>query len=609
MTVQLHEGRARRRPDAPAPGDVQRRRAGGVAGWAASFLERRVDRRGVLRRGAMAGTALAVAPTTYVLRPTSAYAAVCSPGALCNDGYTEFCCTLSGANRCPPGTALGGWWKVDGSNFCGGGPRYYMDCNAACGGCGCGSNGICPGSCSGTGCGCALGDCNNRKAGCTAFRYGQCNQAVRCLGPIVCRVVTCTEPWRIDGSCTTAARTDNATRYHTRPCLEVDALGAVDAVDVVPGGVRVRGWAFDPGTSGPISVVLYDCNNPVATVVADRERPDIAAAFPGRGANHGFDVFLRPCPGTRLISVAAVDTSGQGSTWLGHRIVDIVPNASGHLDNVVAEPGAVRVVGWAVDPWSSGPMAVDVYVDGALVLTAPIDRDRPDVAAAFPFLSGPSGFDVAVPQPAGSRNVCVVARSARTTVELGCRPTVVPAVAAGAVDVAVSPGPGAVRVQGWVATAAAVDVAVDGEVVATVLPSGDRPAVVDGATFDSSIVAVGPGERTVTVTAVEPSGGRTELASSTVAVASTVVGQVTALEGVPGGVRVATTPVVRTDGSPAPVRVLVDGRFRASLGSGSGGIDEVLALAAGVHEVSVVSSIDGRGTIPLQLAAARIVVP
>ena len=38
----------------------------------------------------------------------------------------------------PPGTLTGGWWKVDGSGFCGGGARYYVDCNAPCGPCGCG---------------------------------------------------------------------------------------------------------------------------------------------------------------------------------------------------------------------------------------------------------------------------------------------------------------------------------------------------------------------------------------------------------------------------------------------------------------------------------------
>jgi hypothetical protein len=192
-----------------------------------SFLARHSDRRGFLRRSALVGTALAAAPTAYALRPGSAYAAVCSCsgsscdcGARCCDGYTEFCCTLNGQNRCPPGSIMAGWWKADGSGFCGSNaPRYYMDCNASCGTCGCGGGGTCAGSCSGTRCGCANGSCGNRKAGCTRFRYGQCNQAVRCVGPIICRVVSCSPPWSFDASCTTAVATDNNTRFHDAACL------------------------------------------------------------------------------------------------------------------------------------------------------------------------------------------------------------------------------------------------------------------------------------------------------------------------------------------------------------------------------------------------------
>ena len=62
---------------------------------------------------------------------TAAYAAVCNCqgqgcpcGSICCDGYTEFCCTLTGSNGCPPGTITAGWWKVDGSQFCGGAARY-----------------------------------------------------------------------------------------------------------------------------------------------------------------------------------------------------------------------------------------------------------------------------------------------------------------------------------------------------------------------------------------------------------------------------------------------------------------------------------------------------
>jgi hypothetical protein len=197
-----------------------------------AFLARHSDRRGFLRKSALVGTALAAAPTSYVLRPQSAYAAVCSCsgsscacGSRCCDGYTEFCCTLTGgANRCPPGSIMAGWWKADGSGFCGPNqPRYYMDCNASCGDCGCGASGLCGGECSGTRCGCANGSCGNRKSGCTRFRYGQCNQAVRCVGPIICRVVSCSTPWTFDASCTTAVATDNNTRFHDAPCLHPPA--------------------------------------------------------------------------------------------------------------------------------------------------------------------------------------------------------------------------------------------------------------------------------------------------------------------------------------------------------------------------------------------------
>ena len=105
---------------------------------ASSFLSARTGRRGFLARSSLVATALAVAPAEYVLRPQTAYAAVCrcggagcSCGSACCDGYTEFCCTLHGSNTCPPGTFAGGWWRADGSAFCSG-PRYYIDCHGEC---------------------------------------------------------------------------------------------------------------------------------------------------------------------------------------------------------------------------------------------------------------------------------------------------------------------------------------------------------------------------------------------------------------------------------------------------------------------------------------------
>ena len=113
------------------------------------LLERRVSRRSALSRAALAGSAFAVAPLRYLLRPGTAWAVIspgsCPGSSLCNDGYTAFCCSVNnGSNYCPPNTVMGGWWKADNSSFCGGGPRYYMDCNASCA---CGSGTYCSGVC------------------------------------------------------------------------------------------------------------------------------------------------------------------------------------------------------------------------------------------------------------------------------------------------------------------------------------------------------------------------------------------------------------------------------------------------------------------------------
>ncbi len=286
--------------------------AAAVVDKLSGVLGARMSRRGFFARSAVVGSAIAANPVTYALTPTDAYAAVCSCqgqgcdcGALCCDGYTEFCCTLTGRNQCPPGSLLAGWWKVDGTGFCSG-PRYYMDCNAPCNGCGCGGNGVCSGSCSGTGCGCANGDCNNRKAGCTNFRYGQCNQAVACVGPIICRLVTCIAPWEIDGTCTGTIRVDNVTATHDRPCLH-NVQGSVDSAEEVAGGMRVTGWAIDSDTKAPIDVHVYVDGQYVTAARAGGNRPDLAVAYPGMGPNHGFDITVPAGPGLRQVCVYGIN--------------------------------------------------------------------------------------------------------------------------------------------------------------------------------------------------------------------------------------------------------------------------------------------------------------
>ena len=224
-----------------------------------ALLEGSTSRRGFLVRSALAGSALAVGPWRYLLEPGTAYAAICSNhgtacdcGSACYDGYTEFCCVVNnGANSCPPGTFEAGWWRADGSAYCGGGARYFVDCNAN-------PDANPP-------CTCTNGDCNHRASSCNYFRYGQCHTEIG--GPataIVCRIVTCTPPYEFIPACGTTLRYDNATANHTANCpapppppllpgYALIAAHSGKALDVAGGakedGARIIQWTYNGGNN------------------------------------------------------------------------------------------------------------------------------------------------------------------------------------------------------------------------------------------------------------------------------------------------------------------------------------------------------------------------
>jgi LGFP repeat len=185
----------------------------GVTGW----LSRRTSRRGFLVKAGVLGAAMASDPFGYVLKPGTAYASVCGPGASCSSGWTVFCATINkGVNACPPGSIAAGWWKADGAPLCGGKARYIVDCNATCSHCSSPGTraGICAASCWSCRCTCGPSSgCDQRKVCCNAFRYGQCNTRVRQVGAVQCRVVSCSPPWKF-ANCSTSPATDNRTRDH-----------------------------------------------------------------------------------------------------------------------------------------------------------------------------------------------------------------------------------------------------------------------------------------------------------------------------------------------------------------------------------------------------------
>jgi hypothetical protein len=183
-----------------------------------ALLDRRLTRRSALTRAAVAGSAFAVAPVRYLVRPGTAWAVIdpggCPPSARCNDGYTAFCCEIEhGRNVCPANTYIAGWWKCTsyrGSGLCHqAGVRYYLDCNRV------------PGLAFPGGCQCANGDCRNRRVDCNHFRYGQCNTQVNGTTEVVCRLMICQSPATVPGlGCNGTEMVDDNTCSHEAPCLE-----------------------------------------------------------------------------------------------------------------------------------------------------------------------------------------------------------------------------------------------------------------------------------------------------------------------------------------------------------------------------------------------------
>jgi hypothetical protein len=184
-------------------------------------------RRSFLFKLAMISTALVVAPKQFLFRPVSAQAAVCGPAPGCNDGYSAFCCTVNrGINNCPPGHVMGGWWRAENSSYCltpGGASkaRYYIDCHPRCD-CTNGCGKFCTSTCYACSCECPdTATCDKRHTCCAVFRYGQCNTHIGCIGPVTCRVVTCTPPYQLFDVCGKTLLSDDFTANQTAECLGV----------------------------------------------------------------------------------------------------------------------------------------------------------------------------------------------------------------------------------------------------------------------------------------------------------------------------------------------------------------------------------------------------
>ncbi|MBT2501073.1 glycoside hydrolase family 16 protein [Curtobacterium sp. ISL-83] len=186
-------------------------------------------------------------------------------------------------------------------------------------------------------------------------------------------------------------------------------LGHLDAVTAVKGGVTVRGWAADSGTSASTTVTII-VNGAATRVTASTTRRDVAAAYPKLGAAHGFTATVNAPAGRDQVCVTAFTKAGTKSASLGCSTVT-VPTATpyGSLDAATVTAAGVAVRGWAIDPETAAPIAVQVRLDGSTVSTVTASGSRPDVGRVYPTAGPNHGFSTTAPvATAGNHSVCVV---------------------------------------------------------------------------------------------------------------------------------------------------------------------------------------------------------
>lgn len=196
-------------------------------------------------------------------------------------------------------------------------------------------------------------------------------------------------------------------------------FGHLDSLTRAPGGLRAQGWVIDPDTAAPIDAHLYSGNgnpgggNPGVATRADRDRPDVGRAYPGRGAAHGFD-FTVPAraAGTQTGCVYGINVGGgNANPRIGCASINVSPDPYGHLDIVRRVPGGVEASGWSIDPDTGDPIAVHVYggngnPGGGPGVPTTANVNRPDVGNVYPNYGAQHGFTVFLPTGPQPQTFC-----------------------------------------------------------------------------------------------------------------------------------------------------------------------------------------------------------
>ncbi len=263
-------------------------------------------------------------------------------------------------------------------------------------------------------------------------------------------------------------------------------FGHVEAVQDIGTGVQVSGWAIDPDTANPITVHVYVDGVFAGLTTASNERDDVAAHYPGYGADHGFSTVVTAKQGTHQICVYAINTGiGTSNPALGCTSLTLNRNPRGAVTLSSYSAGTATVTGWALDPDTLGPIRVHVYVDGRWsgVTTAGLDGAT-QAAALYPSYGTLHGYSFLLGLSPGTHQICTYAINVgqgTTNPALGCLTITGSGNPIGNLE-SVRRTTGGWTASGWaldpdVSNPIYVDIYVDGHLMARTVARGNRPDV------------------------------------------------------------------------------------------------------------------------------------
>ena len=204
-------------------------------------------------------------------------------------------------------------------------------------------------------------------------------------------------------------------------------LGIIDVVNLTGQTITAQGWLFDPDTPAPVRAVLQVDGAALVDTTADGDRPDIAAAFPGYGAAHGFTLVASSglSPGDHSVCVYS-DGVGQGAGRVVSCRTVTVPGAvgtpRGGMDPVGVGKRRATFTGWAIDSSTPARVLVWIVLDGQWKF-AWAEQRRPFFGWFFPSYGDNHGFSLTVGLRRGNHRVCGASFTAnlKKLVPLGCQ--------------------------------------------------------------------------------------------------------------------------------------------------------------------------------------------